>query len=103
MNMLGTRVMANQLKTQLENLIIVITDSFAIAPYYIGLVMEAPPPELSPVVSTNQTNLPGYRYKNDIDMKGFAMIIYLCYSAPEYFHKQNITLFAHIISKKPHI
>ena len=93
MNMLGTRVMANQLKTQLENLIIVITDSFAIAPYYIGLVMEAPPPELSPVVSTNQTNQPGY--KNDIDMKGIAMIIYLCYSAPECLHKHDITLFAY--------
>ena len=58
MNMLGTRIMENQLKNKLESLIIVITDSFAIAPYYIGLVMEAPPPELSPVVSTNQTNLP---------------------------------------------
>ena len=54
MNLLGARVMANSYcKTYCKKLI-VVTDSFAIAPYYIGLVMEAPPPELPPVVSTKQ-------------------------------------------------
>ena len=57
MNLLGAWVMANSYcKTYCKKLI-VVTDSFAIAPYYIGLVMEAPPPELPPVVSTK---LPSY-------------------------------------------
>ena len=51
MNLLGLSSKPRPIQLY-SNQTVLSSDSFAIAPYYIGLVMETPPPELPPVVST---------------------------------------------------